>query len=374
MKPVRLHLLYEHGADFRPFGSAYIRLLRPLTHPVFRGKLAVTYGRSYNGSTVDAVVVDRLWRPDISLELARQLRERTRRTGASLFFALDDHLLELAEERKDWRPSEAQMRAFRFFLAESDGVIVTTEGLRKQLQAHNPNIAVVPNMLDDRLLDGREAFKRLYPSFFRHWLSSALEAVANEIRTLARPQVTVGYMGTFTHDDDLLMILPALREVCQQHSGELALVLLGVAAQQPTLGDFHRLPARTTRRIPRQAEYPDFMRWFSRTVNWDIAISPLRDTAFNRCKSDIKFLDYSAVGAAGIYSRVPAYTETVRHRETGWLAENTVEAWCEALHTLIDDAMLRGRIANNASRYLYSERIVARSSEHWLTALDRLLG
>jgi glycosyltransferase involved in cell wall biosynthesis len=115
------------------------------------------------------------------------------------------------------------------------------------------------------------------------------------------------------------------------------------------------------------------MLWFSSHLRWDIALSPLKDTPFNQCKSDIKFLDYSAIGAAGIYSRVPAYESSVRHLETGWLAENEVDAWVEALERLLSDDGLRIQIAQNATRYLYTERSLARCARCWLQALENLL-
>ena len=132
------------------------------------------------------------------------------------------------------------------------------------------------------------------------------------------------------------------------------------------------MPAYWLRPEVQESEYPLFMLWFSTKVRWDIAISPLQDTAFNRCKSDIKFLDYSAIGAAGVYSRVPAYEATVRHGETGWLAENNTEAWVEALEALLTDDELRDRIAANATRYLFSERVLERTAGRWLEALAEL--
>ncbi|HDQ35005.1 MAG TPA: hypothetical protein ENN14_01680 [Chloroflexi bacterium] len=368
MSPLRLHLLYEHGTDGLPFGSASIRLLRPLTHPVFQGQLDVTSGPTCDGAPVDAVIVDRLWRPDISLALAQQLREQASRAGARLLHALDDNFLLLAQERKDWRPTPDQLQALEFFLTESDGIIVTTEPLRDALRAHNAHITVVPNMLDERLLVRRGAAPA---HSWRQQIARRWAAVLRAVRRRSRPGVVIGYMGTFTHDDDLLLILPALRAIAQRHGDAVAFELLGVAAHAQTRELLAALPVRVLH--PPQVAYTRFMPWFSRMIDWDIALSPLCDTRFNACKSDIKFLDYSAIGAAGIFSRTPAYAGTVRHGETGWLVENTPEAWEEALETLIGDAPLRERLATQATRYLYAERIVVRAAEHWLTALEAWL-
>jgi len=372
MSPLRLHILYEHGHNGHPFGSASIRLLRPLTHPVFRGKLDSTAGHSYDGAAVDAVIVDRLWRPDISLSVARDLRKQVSSAGARLLYALDDDLTVLAGESKDWRPTLGQLQALRYFLEESDGILTTTRPLRENLLAYNPHIAVVPNMLDDRLLAGPRVARTAYTPSARQYLIRQWSAISRALRR-RRSVTTIGYMGTFTHDDDLLMILPALQELWLRHGDAVAFELLGVAAHERTRRLLQDLPVRVRRPGTHRVEYTKFMPWFSRTVSWDIAVSPLCDTHFNRCKSDIKFLDYCAIGAAGVFSRVPAYSATVRHCETGWLADNTLEAWVEALSTLVTDTTLRHHVAMGAAHYLYSERIVRRAADHWLVAFEQLM-
>jgi glycosyltransferase involved in cell wall biosynthesis len=124
---------------------------------------------------------------------------------------------------------------------------------------------------------------------------------------------------------------------------------------------------------PQEREYPFFQLWFSSHVDWDIALAPLIDTPFNRCKSDIKFLDYSAIGVPGIYSRVPAYLSSVQHLETGWLVDNQVQTWTAALEECLNNKELRLQVSRNASRYLYKERILARTTQKWLEALTRVI-
>jgi hypothetical protein len=67
MRRIRLHVVYEHGYDKRPFGSASIRLLCPLSYPPIKDRFEVTTGVTYYGQSVEAVILDRLWRPDVSL-------------------------------------------------------------------------------------------------------------------------------------------------------------------------------------------------------------------------------------------------------------------------------------------------------------------
>ena len=353
MKRRRVHILYEYGPDLRPHGSAYIRLLRPFGYPTVSEYLDVTHGLRYDGREADVVIVDRLWRPDISHELASGLVEEIRRSGAQFVYALDDNLLDLPVGRRG-RLTDVHVQIVRFFLVEADGVIVTTQRLRKRLEELNSDIVVVPNALDERLLIPRVPLQAGSPFG-------------------PRPKV-VGYMGTFTHDEDLLMVLPALERVCQRYPGQVELELVGGVRRAETLEVSKAVRFKKVGPNPEEIEYPLFMLWFSSRVRWDIAICPLRDTAFDQCKSDIKFLDYSAVGAAGIYSRVPAYESSVRHLETGLLTENDSDAWMEALEMLIQDDSLRIDMSQNATQYLYKQRVLARCALDWVKRLDQLVG
>jgi glycosyltransferase involved in cell wall biosynthesis len=347
----RVHVLYEYGTDLCPHGSAFIRLLRPLAHPSIEPHLAVSYDREYEGQAVDIVIVDRLWRPDMSAAMARRLVRDVHKAGARLIYALDDNLLDLPPKR--FPHLEGLVSVVGFLIRQSDGILVTTRTLRERFLSLNPNVAILPNALDERLLIQRE--------------------VPRESTPFGSRKLVIGYMGTFTHDDDLLMILPALKAVCRRHEGDVELQIIGAVRQKETLEALSGLPVRTI--SPRRGEtaYPLFMLWFTTRIFWDIAISPLEATRFNQCKSDIKFLDYSAIGAAGVFSRVPAYASSVRHMESGLLIENDGKAWEEGIETLLSDCDLRMRMARNASRALYQERTLEQCAHHWLSALDRLL-
>ena len=179
-------------------------------------------------------------------------------------------------------------------------------------------------------------------------------------------------MGTFTHDDDLIMILPALQAVCERHDA-VELQIIGALGQEATADALGKLPVRIMGPTQEETAYPLFMLWFTSRIRWDIGISPLRENLFNKCKSDIKFLDYSAIGAAGIYSQGPAYESGVQHALTGLLVENSVGAWEGALEMLLTDDGLRMQIAGNAARNLCEHRTLAHSARHWLSALEELL-
>jgi processive 1,2-diacylglycerol beta-glucosyltransferase len=350
MKKINIHIVYEYGITLLPHSSAYIRLLRPLTHPALSERVSITQGSDYQERDVDAVIVDRTWRPDVNAELASALLDRVHRAGARLLYAIDDNLLHLRHDRRFWNYSEDQLAAVELFLRQADGVLVTTDVLRDQLVAYNTNVVVVPNMLDDRLIT------RVTPTL----------ADGN-----SHP-IVIGYMGTLTHDDDLLMILPALEAVAADHPRWIAFEIVGGVQSADMQAKLVEIGFRILQPEAGEDDYPLFMLWFGRHVRWNIGLAPLRATAFSEAKSDIKFLDYSVVGAATVCSDVPAYS-VVRHGETGLRVENTVTAWKSALEQLVMQPALREQLAANAWRYLLEERTVAAAADLWLAALDCLL-
>ncbi len=110
-----------------------------------------------------------------------------------------------------------------------------------------------------------------------------------------------------------------------------------------------------------------------RNIYWDLAIAPLVDNHFSRHKSDLKFLDYSALRIPGIYSRMPVYETSVNHLENGYLASNTPDAWIEALEFLIGDPSLGKDLANNAQQYIFSQRTLEHRATDWQNAILELV-
>ena len=89
---------------------------------------------------------------------------------------------------------------------------------------------------------------------------------------------------------------------------------------------------------------------------WDIGLAPLADTAFNRCKSAIKTLDYAALGLAVVASDVAAYRGSLADGPGGMLAANRPDAWFAALSRLVRDAELRRGLARGAMDGVRRER------------------
>lgn len=346
LKFLKVHILYEQSNTLRPHSSSYIRLLLPLTHPANADAFIVSQGTAC--ISADVVIVERKWKPGISLRLAEDLVEQVRRQGARLIYAIDDNLLDLKLEESVWKGlTTEEMMVVRYFAREANGIIVSTDCLKDRMAQFNKKIAVVPNALDERL-------------------------VTNELprpnATISNGRKVIGYIGTYTHNADLMMILQALRETLRKHQNTLELQLVGEVADPAVIQAFDGLPIRILD-VGDNDEYPAFMRWMIKNVHWDIAIEPLEDNPVTRCQSDLKFLNYSALGITGIYSKVLPYEKTVRHLETGYIATNNTEAWVEAFSCLLNDDSLRQNMARKAQEYVFSARTLKHCAQNWRSAI-----
>ncbi len=343
MATISVHVISEHGGDRRPYGCSYIRNLLPLGHPVNLPHLSVS--SSFDYEPADVVIVERAWEPHTAVAEADDLVARARADGVCLVHAIDDTLLEAPAI------SPSSRTIVRTLCRAAAGVIVSTPYLKSRFERLNPNVRVVPNALDERLFFAGRA----------------------EPETPARDALVVGYMGTLTHESDLMTVVQPLRALLRRHLGKIELEIVGGVAEPRWFALFDGLPVRHLDVPPDSVEYPAFVRWMRQNLRWDIALAPLEDSPLNLGKSDIKFLDYAALGFPGVYGAVPAYLGTVRRGDTGLLAGAAPAEWLQALETLVTDSALRRDVAARGLEYVRSERTLARRAGAWHEAIAATL-
>lgn len=184
-------------------------------------------------------------------------------------------------------------------------VTVTNDHLAEQMSRFNPNVAVVPNMIDAPLCDAPRA---------------------------RRSKVTIGWAGGDSHRRDLGRII-----------NPLASVLRTTDAQVHTIGadfrDIMRLPADRHRHTGWEVRLLDYYK----SIDFDIGLAPIEDTLFTRSKSYIKALEYGALGIPVIASDVGPYREYVDDGVTGFLVRKESE-WIDRMRLLVEDEELRERM------------------------------
>ncbi len=336
-----------YGPRLTPYGCTFIRLLLPLSHPSVSGSIRLSHGTE-PPDRADVVIVERTWKEGTTVADAERLVALLRRKRIPVLYALDDDLLDLdPRDVSSAAVAEEIHRVVAFLAREAAGVLVSTCALAERMQPLNAHIAVVPNHLDERLFG---------------------KPPAREERQI----LTIGYMGTHTHERDLRTVLRGLRELMGERAGRVRLEFAGGTADNGFLTLFAGLNFKSLDRGD-EDDYPHFVPWMRRNLDWDVAIAPLEDSRFHRCKSDIKFLDYALLGVPAVYSAVGPYLETVEDRVTGLVVPTTPDSFRDALGELLDDSALRRSIAGDARQKVLASRTLETGAHLWPEAIEGLL-
>lgn len=249
--------------------------------------------------------------------LGRALIDFAEANGATVLFEIDDYLLELPQGH----PEEARYRAMRpeleDLVARSHGVIVPVQALADRIRAVNPSVWVFPNFPDPKL----------FP------------APAHPAKGPGEPLV-IGVTGTGSHALDAAPLLGAFKALLKVLKGRAVLEFWGFT---PAGLEGHP-QVRPGRAFTN--DYAEYARALCES-DFDMALVPLADNAFNRCKSPVKHLEYALAGIPAVYSAVGPY-EIVEHGVTGLLAANTPDSWVENAVRLATDPDLRQAIASQA--------------------------
>jgi len=263
----------------------------------------------------DVVVLEQTSAPD-KIRLAKEITDQT---GALLVAEIDDHFSinpdNPAKENFDKTDAGHWVEVL---CGVADLITTTTPELagiiKNKLAEHNTDkpIAVLPNRLD-----------------MEEWDLPILKNYSDEIRIL--------WAGSASHRNDVLSIKPAIEEVCKRYP-QVKFLYCGDTYFQKYFKDINS----------EWIDAVDIKEWPAKlhSIRADIAIAPLEDNLFNRCKSNLKYLEYSTAKLAGVYSSV-IYEKTIKEGITGFIAHNQQE-WIDKISFLIEHEEVRDDIANNA--------------------------
>lgn len=240
--------------------------------------------------------------------------------GVPVLVMIDDNWIaagrELPRFERLFTPGKPPFEVFLDALRRADAVLVFNPVLEEDVRPHARRVLRLPANVD--LAAFASAGPQVRAPGFLAGFAGSPRWEPSGFRGLAR------FLGRRT--DARLLVMA--HEVPEE--------LRGVAPERVTF-------------VPWRHDYAAYARALA-GLRPDVLLAPLDASRFSASKIPVKFLDASAAGAAGIYSRVPPYTDHVRDGETGLLVENDEAAWEEALERLYADPGLRERIATQATR------------------------
>jgi glycosyltransferase involved in cell wall biosynthesis len=237
--------------------------------------------------------------------------------------ALLDYLDEAG--RQSWIAAAA---SFRRGLSAADACVVTTQALATAAARVAPQVYVVPNGVDDRMI-----------------------AAADRARASPKPSARDGYLrlgfaaGTRTHHRDFAAIAQPLAEILARRA-DARLVIVG----HLDVGAVAELTPHTARIEVRPAV--PFAALHEELARFDVNLAPLETgNAFCEAKSPIRCTAAALVGAPSVVAATAALVDVVVVGETGFVAADAA-AWTAGCTALLDEPARRVAMGEAARRHV----------------------
>jgi len=258
--------------------DAYFRAIAPASVLRYNGwGVEARVPTIEDAETFDVLVLQRYCDPVAEL-LMREFQDR----GKPVIYDVDDWLFGIPPSwdcygdyyhRGHARPTPT-LRFHERMLRQADMVTCTTDHLRGRLLAYNRNVRVIPNCV-----------------LWADW-----DIVLPFGKTLDRP--VVGWFGLPYHWDTWRVLADAVEAAVLE--ADIYLAILGfpevVQAFSPELAE------RTI--VQPMVPWADFHTMRRMIGSFDLGLCWLEDTAFNRCKSPLRALQFGAAGVPIVASEV----------------------------------------------------------------------
>lgn len=221
---------------------------------------------------------------------------------------------------------------------EVDAVTVSTENLKQVHLRDNKQIFVLPNSLE---LDRWNAAKR--PE---------------------HEEIRIGCLLSSSHHEDAKLLKDVIPAILEKYPNVHFYYtnMYSYLFDNPKFAErIHKVPWIALKNWPESVV----------EQGYDIGLAPLVDNLFNRAKSNLRFLEYSAAGMAPIVSPVEPY-KCVKNGITGLVA-TTKQDWIDSISLLIEDKVKREKIAKNAKKYVNQHFDIKKNAIIWVKAYKQII-
>jgi glycosyltransferase involved in cell wall biosynthesis len=257
-------------------------------------------------------------------------------TGAKFILDLDDDIDNVDPGHPEYDGLKDRLEMRKRMVKMADHVVVASEEIKTNIKNINPNITVIPNAIDPEI-----------------WKVKKAERNDGKIR--------VGWMSSGSHFADMPIIEEIMLELGEEYP-QLEFHIAGMLNETfKGKGWIHH--KGTAGYLPFPQFYAD--------LDIDIAIAPLKDTTFNRCKSNIKYLEASMLGIPTVASDVEPY-KCIEHGKTGYLA-TTSGQFKKYLKWLIEDESKRKQMGKDAKKYVLDNWTIDKFLPKYEELFDKIM-
>jgi len=298
-----------------PDACQYIRLINPYSAEILNHEFDIRFGPISHVKKLnpDILIFSRL--PKYHVDEMYAAIDYMKSQNKKIIYEIDDDLMNIFPQHAEFNFYKKKSQISKYYMKIADLVTVSTSTLRQQAIEFNPNVLVIRNIRP----------------------VNAIKHIRND-DTLPMKLL---YMGSSTHNFDLLLVLDAIKEL-NSNGMNVNLYLLGM--ELPLRNSSNIIPIS----IPASFEpYPSFKRMMRLFYDMDYGIAPLVDNQFNQSKSAIKYFDYLEAGIPTVASDVGEYSSIILDGKNGYIIKKL--DWYEKLKNIyVNLRFEREQIINNA--------------------------
>lgn len=201
-----------------------------------------------------------------------------------------------------------------------------------------------------------------YGKFFDKTILIEEPAMCSVRRKTNDGPVKIGFAGSVDRTLDFEQILATpLRNIKKRFGDAVEIEFLGI---KPAIAE--ELNCKCHPYANDYAAYQNTMK----SLDWDIGLAPMPDTAFHSCKHYNKFIEYGSYGIISVCSDLPPYTRVIQNWENGVLCPNEARAWEDALVKLVSEPSLRDSIAQQLYQQISGSFLIPQVSQKLWQQLD----
>jgi glycosyltransferase involved in cell wall biosynthesis len=228
------------------------------------------------------------------------------------------------------------------WISDATAVTTTTDRLAEYIYKINPNVHIIPNCIHPIMNE----FSWSEPDKEPHEL------------------VRIGWVGGWHHVRDMSILADFFKQYWKSPLSNISTMVLGGANDHPLMRRIFTIMTANmnkgiTNTIPLEAMTP--FTYANMYKHIDIAIAPLYESAFNRCKSELKIIEAGHFGIPIVCSDVYPYNTVIEHGYNGYLVRPNEShiTWTKYISELVHDESKRFEMGQNLKRTVQSKFNIA---------------
>jgi len=289
-----------------------------------------------------------------SNQISRFITRVRKRPGVPLIFDVDDlvfdtsyvHLLMSSLNRPmsqeiEWDHWFAYTGRIGETLKQCDYAITTNEFLGEKIKAYSAlSYSVIPNFMNEwQISHSKKIWEKKRSTKFKR-----------------NQYIHIGYFsGSPTHAKDFAVAESALVKILEKNS-QVRMRMVGYLDLPKSFLPYKNMIERE--------KFRDYVNLQTLIGSTEINIAPLQDNEFTNCKSELKYFEASAVGAATIASPTFTFRNSISDGINGYISAE--HEWEEKIQNLVDDiqigsekscSVLENAYAHCIDKYTWSSQI-----------------